>query len=269
MCKRHSISLSFRFGMALGVGLFLLLSSFTWRSYLSYSTPQQIVQADGGLIYVLASNGLYAYNTKDQSVRTFDKVNGLSDCNISYIAYNKVSHRLLIVYANQNIDLMDRSGEVTNLSAYHNTTMTADKTVNSIYLSGRYAYLATGFGIVKLNTAAVEVSDTYNLGFSVDYVYIRSNVFFAASAKQGVYSAQLTANLADRKNWHRVGNYVAPTPIPEVRAITTSVSCVSTRESSTLAVVMVHLSGRERYKYWPETRGKSMKTRRKSNRKPG
>ena len=208
----HSISLSFRFGMALGVGLFLLLSSFTWRSYLSYSTPQQIVQADGALIYVLASNGLYTYNTKDQSVRTFDKVNGLSDCNISHIAYNKVSHRLLIVYANQNIDLMDRSGEVTNLSAYHNTTMTADKTVNSIYLSGRYAYLATGFGIVKLNTAAVEVSDTYNLGFSVDYVYIRNNAFFAASAKQGVYSAQLTANLADRNNWHRVGNYVAPTP---------------------------------------------------------
>lgn len=55
---------------ALLLALFLLLSSFTWRSYLSYASPQQIVQANGSLIYVLASNGLYSYNPNDQSVRT-------------------------------------------------------------------------------------------------------------------------------------------------------------------------------------------------------
>ena len=194
------------------LALFLLLSSFTWRSYLSYASPQQIVQANGSLIYVLASNGLYSYNPNDQSVRTFDKVNGLSDGNITHIAYNKAARRLVIVYANQNIDLMNDAGEVTNVSAYYNTSMIVDKTIHGIYVSGRYAYLATGFGIVKLNVGNAEISDTYKLGFSVNYCYIRDNKLFAASKSVGLYSALLTTNLADKNNWKRVGTYVEKTP---------------------------------------------------------
>ena len=197
---------------ALLLALFLLLSSFAWRSYLSYASPQQIVQANGSLIYVLASNGLYSYNPNDQSVRTFDKVNGLSDGNITHIAYNKAARRLVIVYANQNIDLMNDAGEVTNVSAYYNTSTTADKTIHGIYVSGRYAYLATGFGIVKLNVGNAEISDTYKLGFSVNYCYIRDNKLFAASKSAGLYSALLTTNLADKNNWKRVGTYVEKTP---------------------------------------------------------
>ena len=194
------------------LALFLLLSSFAWRSYLSYASPQQIVQANGSLIYVLASNGLYSYNPNDQSVRTFDKVNGLSDGNITHIAYNKAARRLVIVYANQNIDLMNDAGEVTNVSAYYNTSMIVDKTIHDIYVSGRYAYLATGFGIVKLNVGNAEISDTYKLGFSVNYCYIRDNKLFAASKSAGLYSAPLTTNLADKNNWKRVGTYVEKMP---------------------------------------------------------
>ena len=88
----------------IGLCCFFLFSSFTWRTYLSYDSPQEIVQANTTLFYVRASNSLYSYDTKDQSVRTFDKVNGLSDCNITHIAYNKAAHRLVVAYENQNID---------------------------------------------------------------------------------------------------------------------------------------------------------------------
>jgi hypothetical protein len=178
----------------------------TWNAYLAYSDITGVEQA-GNQLFVLASNDLFVYNTGDQSVQTFDKVNALSDCNIQKIAYNPTSKRLVILYANNNIDLMDMSYNVTNISDYYNATTTDDKTVNDIYMNGAYAYLSNGFGIIKLNTKNAEISDTYNLGFKVNYSYIESNKIYAASASNGLYSAPLTANLLDKSNWTRVGNY--------------------------------------------------------------
>ena len=39
-----------------------------WKSYLSYYEPTEIEQAGNNILYVLASNGLYAYNKTDKSV---------------------------------------------------------------------------------------------------------------------------------------------------------------------------------------------------------
>ncbi len=55
-------------------------------------------------MYVLASNSLYTYNKNDQSIKTYDKVNGLSDTDIRFIAWNKIARRLVIIYSNNNID---------------------------------------------------------------------------------------------------------------------------------------------------------------------
>ena len=56
----------------------------TWRAYMSYYEPQQIVKADNYL-FVLASNDLYQYNMNDQSITTYDKINGLSDSYITIL----------------------------------------------------------------------------------------------------------------------------------------------------------------------------------------
>ena len=104
-----------------------------WKAYMAYHDVQEIEQA-GNLVFVQASNSLYAYNKNDQSIQTFSKVDYLSDCNISHIAYNKSTKRLVIIYSNGNIDLMNINNyEVTNLSDYYNTFISEDKTVYDIY----------------------------------------------------------------------------------------------------------------------------------------
>ena len=85
--------------------------------------------------------------------------------------------------------------------------MTTDKTVNDIYVDGAYAYLSTGFGIVKINVANGNISDTYQLGFKVNYSYIKDGYLYAASMANGMYRAPLTANLLDPNQWTRSGNY--------------------------------------------------------------
>ena len=127
---------------------------------MSYDEPQQIVKA-GNALFVRASNDLYQYNLNDQSITTYDKTTGLNDTYITHIAWNQQAKRLIIIYQNSNIDLMDADGNVINISAIYRKSMTEDKTIDSLTISNQYAYLYARFGIVKIDMNRAEVSDTY------------------------------------------------------------------------------------------------------------
>ncbi|WP_449303756.1 type IX secretion system anionic LPS delivery protein PorZ [Prevotella aurantiaca] len=180
----------------------------TWKNYMAYSNVQWI-EKGGNLLYVLASNDLYTYNEKDNSIQTFDKINGLNGTHIEFIAWNNVAQRLVIAYSDQNIDLLTPKGEIISLSDYYRKAMTANKKINSLYTNGAYCYISTGFGILKVNVGKAEISDTYNLGFNVNYTYIEGNYIYAASSEQGLFRALLSDNLLDKNNWQWVSNYVA------------------------------------------------------------
>ena len=173
----------------------------TWHNYLAYNEVQDICEADDEL-YVLASNDLYSYNKSDQSITTYDKVNGLSDTYITHIKWNPKAQRLLIVYQNQNIDMMEKGGGVVNLSDLYQKSMTDDKTVNSIYVNEQYAYLACGFGIVKVDMERIEISESYNLGTSITQVAISNGSIYAKQKNGQVLTAALTDNLLNPNVWH-------------------------------------------------------------------
>ena len=132
----------------------------TWKNYLAYHDVQSICKANDNL-FVLASNDLYQYNLNDQSITTYDKVNGLSDTHITYIAWNQKAKRLIAVYQNSNIDLIDTDGNIINISAIYNKAMTEDKTITGISVNDVYAYLTTSFAIIKVNMQKAEISETY------------------------------------------------------------------------------------------------------------
>ena len=192
----------------------------TWKAYMAYHDIKEI-EKGGNILYVLASDNLYSYNTNDQSIQTYDKANTLSDCGISHIAWCQGAKSLVILYSNNNIDILDQSDNITNLSDYYNKSMTENKTVYSIDINGQYAYLSTGFGIVIVNVSKAEITNTYNLGFRVDYSYVENNYIYAASSINGLYRGLMTDNLLDKSNWSRVGDYVPKTKTidPELLAL--------------------------------------------------
>lgn len=172
----------------------------TWQSYMAYYEPQQIVKAQQTL-FVRATNSLYQYNLNDQSITTFDKINGLNDVFVTQIAWNQQVKKLIIVYDNGNIDLMDIDGNVSNMSQLYNKSMTLDKTVNNIFIDGVYAYLATGFGVVKVNMQRQEIAESYILEVNATDVTIAGGRIYIMTA-DGLYrSADVTANLIDPNNW--------------------------------------------------------------------
>ena len=135
----------------------------TWQNYLAYHDVQNICEA-GHQLFVLASNDIYQYNKNDQSITTYDKVNGLSDTYITHIAWCAQAKRLIAVYQNANIDLLDTNGDITNISALYSKTMTEDKTVSKITIDGVYAWLHCPFGLVKVNVQKAEIAETYTNG---------------------------------------------------------------------------------------------------------
>lgn len=132
----------------------------SWKAYMAYSDVQQIQKA-GDNLFVMASNDLYQYNLNDQSIYIYDKTNGLSDTYITHIKWSSAAKRLIVVYQNSNIDLVEIDGNVINISDLYMKAITGDKTVKSVRIDGVYAYLVCGFGIVKVNMERAEISDSY------------------------------------------------------------------------------------------------------------
>ena len=178
----------------------------SWKAYMAYSDVTDIVAA-GNLLYVLASNDLYVYNKNDQSIQTFDKVNALTDCNITHIAYSQQARRLVIIYSNQNIDLMDNDGSVTNMSDIYMHSMTEDKTINDVTVSGQLAYISTNFGAVVLNVSRAEVKETYNLGLQVKKTAVDNECVYVMTKQNKVWKGEKKKNLIDPNNWTETADY--------------------------------------------------------------
>ena len=170
-----------------------------WNAYLAYHDITDIEPA-GNMVYVLSSNDLFSYNINDHSITTYSKMNLLSDTEIKYIAWSNTAKRLLIVYTNYNIDLLDNNGNVINISGYYKAKMNSDKDINYIYSNEQYCYLCTTFGIVKLNMRNAEISETYNLGREVRQCTVSNGCLYAMTFN-GQYKGNLKDNLIDPQNW--------------------------------------------------------------------
>lgn len=132
----------------------------TWKNHLAYHDIQDICVA-GNELFVQASNSLYQYHLNDQSIITYDRTNGLSDTYITHIAWSQQARRLIIIYGNSNIDLIEPNGSVINIPALYSKSMTENKTVTDVRIDGVFAYLVTGFAIIKVNMQKAEITGTY------------------------------------------------------------------------------------------------------------
>ncbi|MCD8288458.1 MAG: Por secretion system protein [Prevotella sp.] len=176
------------------------LTADEWTAYLALGDITRVVAADK-LIYALAGDALYSVSTSDYSVTVYDKMHTLSDTSISLIEWCSAAKKLVVVYSNQNIDLLTNDGQTENLPDLNSYVTTNDKTVNAIDIDGDDAYLSTNFGIVRINVKKAEVTNTYNFGQRVAWVHISGNTIYAECPDAGQYSASMSDNLLDPASW--------------------------------------------------------------------
>lgn len=162
-------------------------------------------------IYVASGQAIFTYDLSDNSIETYSKVNKLSDLGVTSIAYSEKHNSVIIGYGTGNIDLIVNN-QVINIPDVKRTSIQGFKSINEILIKEDFAFLSTGFGIVKLDIQRQEIKETYFVGDNGTNIFVNDLTFFNDSiyavTNSGIFIAnQNSSNLANFQNWEKLSNY--------------------------------------------------------------
>jgi hypothetical protein len=140
----------------------------SWSVHLPYFQCKTVT-GSATHIWSATDNSLFRVTKADMSMEVITKIEGLSDLSIGALEYNSANDVLVVGYQNGNIDLI-KGNKIINLPDIKRSQIVADKSINDIYFIGNYAYLATGFGVVVVDTDRNEIKDTYLIGANGAYI---------------------------------------------------------------------------------------------------
>lgn len=178
-----------------------------WQEHISINSCNSVARL-GSYIYGSNRAEIIYFDQKELAPRSLSKINGLSDVGIRLLRTNSFNNKLLVVYDNCNLDLIENKTVVRNYPDFKLKSLNGKKIVNEVTFKDHIAYLACGFGIVVFDTEKREIRDTYIIGpnateLEVFQVALNDSLIFAATPS-GIYSANFkTRILNNYQNWKR------------------------------------------------------------------
>jgi len=175
-----------------------------WRSHMPYNTAISIASG-GNTIYTATDLTFYTYNTASGELNTYSKVEGMSDVDMKYVAYDATTATAVLAYKNCNIDLF-KNNTFYNVPDLKIKTVAGNKIINSIYTENGLAYLSATIGIVVIDIENREVKETYvftqnGQTIGINGMTALGNNFYAATTK-GLFRANKNApNLQAFSAW--------------------------------------------------------------------
>jgi len=179
----------------------------TWTDHLPLKNAMAVAEGHNK-IFGAAEYGVVSIDKQDFSIQSITKAKGLSDVMVQNIGFDTATSTLVVAYIDGNIDLL-KDGKVTNLPDLKNRPLSVSKTINQIFCHNGTAWLACGFGILRLDLVNREIRDTYFPGEIIAFintpsVWANDTVIYAAT-DNGVIRGRLSddVNLANPANWTR------------------------------------------------------------------
>ncbi|MFK7935685.1 MAG: hypothetical protein AB8G22_19380 [Saprospiraceae bacterium] len=172
-----------------------------WQSYLPFRNGVLVTQSNEQVIYA-TNEAIFTLDKADLAVDFLTKTDGLSNVGVRQIKYNQGSETLIVVYDNSVIDLV-RTNEIITLNDIKNfNNIIGRKEVNNIFIeNAEQVYLATSFGISRLNVVSGLFEFTTFTGVEVNDVAVFNNKIYIAT-EEGIYRvATDNFNIDDFSNW--------------------------------------------------------------------
>ena len=208
-----------RYLLVITILLFPLLSSQgqtpvgSWSDHLIYNTAKNVAVGNGE-VYASTGSSIIVYNKEFAELKKLSPVNGLSETEISSIAWSKENNSLIIAYSSTNVDLFTKN-IVYNIPDIGRKYIPGKKEINRIRTNGKYAYLSCSFGIVVVDIVKKEIFDTWKPGPGSqntevwDIAFVNNKVY--AATGMGLYSAELSnPGLSYFGNWNLINNLSDP-----------------------------------------------------------
>ncbi len=176
-----------------------------WQLHLPTNHPRHLADA-GDRVYVATENAFYFLDKKLNTTQVLSRRDGLNDVGVAALAYDSVSRQTVLAYQNTNIDILQPNGGVRNLNDVLRKVIQGAKQINQVSIGSGRAYVSTSFGLVVVDLAKLEISDTYsNIGPGgapvTVYDAAEADGFLFVATSAGLLRGQLTDNLLDYRNW--------------------------------------------------------------------
>jgi len=176
----------------------------SWSDHLKYDRAENITVSTKE-IYASTGSSILVYNREFDELRKLSRINGLTETGISAIAWSEEHNTLVIAYTTTNIDLAINN-TIYNIPDISRKYIPGKKVIHRIRANGRYAYLASSFGIVIIDLIKKEIYDTWKPGndqrnAEIWDLSVGGGKIFAAT-DMGLYYAGITdEGLSYSGNW--------------------------------------------------------------------
>jgi hypothetical protein len=177
-----------------------------WRAHFDNHSIEHVIKGD----YIYAASPYQIIRIDGNNKYWIDKTNGLSDINISHIAWDENQKQLLVIYANSNIDIV-KGDQVYNINAVQLTNLFPDKKINATTIYQNWALLATNFGIVIIDLLKHEVKSNWfpnnNQQSISTYDVLIANDSIYASTANGIWASVFNTNAIQPNQWTHLAGY--------------------------------------------------------------
>jgi hypothetical protein len=185
----------------------------SWSDHLVYNTAKSVAVGSKE-VYASTGSSIIVYNKDFNELKKMSRIDGLTETGISTIAWSEEFKALVIAYTSTNIDLV-KNNIIFNIPDISRKYIPGKKEINRIRTNGKYAYMASSFGIVIVDINKKEIYDTWKPGNGsensevLDITFGNGKIFAATS--NGVYSGDLSnPGLSFFGNWNLIN--ILPDP---------------------------------------------------------
>ena len=166
-----------------------------WKALLPANHGNQVAAGNGKIFYG-SDSGILVLDEEDlENPLRYSTVEGLSAIDVDKLAFDPISGQLIIAYNNGVIDLFSPDEVFTILDIASNTTIQGSKSINDIHITpeGKFAYLATGFGVLQYNLERREFGFNTLTDVAVNSIATIGDLVFA-STDDGCYTIDLSSS---------------------------------------------------------------------------
>lgn len=197
--KKLQLSIVFSF---LTVAITAQVGTGQWRLHVPNKKCIDVVANDNS-VFAAFENGLLEFDINASETSLWTDVNGLSDINITCLAYDETNDAVFVGYSNGNIDKV-KDNEVFNIPAIRLAEIQGNKRINRIVPYGNFIYFATGFSVVKIDPIKNEVKETFypiNDGSPIVDVAFKGDSIYALTPSKTLRANLNNFALADPAQW--------------------------------------------------------------------
>ncbi len=203
----------------------------SWREHLPYQSSIDLAFYQDKLMTATPFS-LFSYSTSNQQIERYSQMGILSHTGVQFIQSFAQQSSLLVAYHNNAIDIFNSSGK-KNIPDISRSNQMPAKGLNAAYIENENIYLCTAIGIVCINAARAEVTETWRIGSNGQDIQTRNLVkyqsrLYAATDEGLKYAESNGNNLADYQYWLTAsGNNGLPTgPVQRVLILNNNLICL-------------------------------------------